>query len=43
LYTDLPKEARDYIEGVEKLLGIPISWVGTGPQREAVIRKDIKN
>jgi len=38
----LPKEARAYVEGVEKLAGVPISWIGVGPQREAVIRKDIK-
>jgi len=38
-YDQLPSEAKNYIEGVEKLLGVPISWIGVGPEREAVIRK----
>lgn len=28
---DLPKEAIDYIRFIEKHVGVPVSWVGTGP------------
>ena len=33
---DLPVQAQDYINFIEKELDLPISWVGTGPQREAM-------
>lgn len=32
--SDLPKAARSYVDGVEEILGIPISMVGTGVNRE---------
>jgi len=32
----LPRNAQDYISFVEKDLGIPITWIGTGPEREAM-------
>jgi len=33
---ELPRAAQDYIDFVEKELGVGISWVGTGPEREAM-------
>jgi len=39
-YKDLPKEARDYIEFIEKELSVPVSWIGVGPDRDATILKD---
>ena len=33
---DLPRAPQDYLSFIEKELGVPISWVGTGPQREAM-------
>lgn len=36
-YSDLPAAARRYVETVEKLIGIPISMIGVGPQRSQVI------
>jgi adenylosuccinate synthase len=33
---DLPQAAQDYINFIETELKLPISWVGTGPQREAM-------
>lgn len=36
-YAALPEGARNYVEKVEALLGIPISSVGVGPDREATI------
>ncbi len=35
---DLPKEAVDYIRFIEKQVGVPVSWVGTGPANEAMVR-----
>ena len=35
----LPEEARIYIENIEHLLGIPVTSVGVGPDREASIEK----
>ncbi len=34
---DLPKNAKDFLAKLEKLLGVPILLVGTGPAREAII------
>lgn len=39
-FENLPKEAQDYIYEIENLLGVPVSWIGTGPEREAIIRKN---
>jgi len=34
--SDLPVAAQNYIEFIEKQLNVPITWVGTGPEREAM-------
>lgn len=34
--SELPQAAQDYITFIEKECDVPISWVGTGPQREAM-------
>ena len=40
-FSDLPKEARDYVERVEELVGVPVSVIGVGPGRkQVVIRSD---
>lgn len=38
-FAKLPRNAQNYITTIEKELGIPISWVGTGPAREAMFMK----
>ncbi|KAG7103583.1 Adenylosuccinate synthetase like protein [Verticillium longisporum] len=38
-YIDLPKKARDYVEYIEKFVGVEIKYIGTGPEREAMIRR----
>ena len=38
-YEDLPKEARDYVETVEKTIGCHISYVSVGAEREAIITR----
>lgn len=36
---ELPKEAADYVDFIEKEIGCPISFVSVGPEREAMIRR----
>ena len=38
-YEDLPKEARDYVETVEKAIGCHIYYVSVGAEREAIITR----
>ncbi|RGP80813.1 adenylosuccinate synthetase [Fusarium longipes] len=38
-YYDLPKQAREYIEYIEKFVGVKVKWIGTGPDREAMIMR----
>ncbi|RYP26680.1 hypothetical protein DL768_011608 [Monosporascus sp. mg162] len=38
-FHDLPKEARDYIMYIEEFIGVKIKWIGTGPDREAMIKR----
>lgn len=40
-YDELPKEARDYVEFIEKELGFPINMVSNGPEREAIIYRNV--
>jgi adenylosuccinate synthase len=35
---DLPKEARAYLEALESLCRVPISWASVGPGREEIVR-----
>lgn len=35
-FEELPKAAQNYITFIEKELDVPITWVGTGPAREAM-------
>src|SRR5262249_40893450 len=38
-YSELPRQAKDYISRLEELCGAPISLVSTGPERtETIIR-----
>ncbi len=36
-YEELPQQARDYVEFIEKEIGHRISMVSNGPEREAII------
>jgi adenylosuccinate synthase len=38
-YAALPKEAKDYLERIEALAGVPIDIVSTGPSRDAVVMR----
>jgi adenylosuccinate synthase len=36
--SDLPKEARAYLDALEGLVGTPISWASVGPGREQIAK-----
>lgn len=36
-FDKLPSKAQEYVETVEKLVGVKVGWVANGPEREAVI------
>jgi adenylosuccinate synthase len=38
-FADLPEKAQEYIEYIEEKVGIPVSFIGTGPGREEVIMR----
>lgn len=38
-FDNLPRAAQDYLTFVEKQVGTPISWVGTGPKREEMFHR----
>ena len=38
-WEDLPAEARNYVEMIEKAVGCPIVYVSVGPDREAYIER----
>ncbi|KAF5673129.1 adenylosuccinate synthetase [Fusarium circinatum] len=38
-YYDLPRAAREYVEYIEKFVGLKIKYIGTGPDREAMIQR----
>lgn len=38
-WEDLPSNAQKYIEYIEKDLGVPIKWIGTGPARSHMIER----
>lgn len=38
-FQDLPQQAKDYVEFIEREVGVPVKWIGTGPRREDMIIK----
>ena len=36
-FSELPREAQEYVEFIEKELGHKINMVSNGPEREAII------
>ncbi|MBZ3935991.1 adenylosuccinate synthase [Methanimicrococcus blatticola] len=39
-YSELPEGARDFIEYIEKICRIPVSYVSVGPERDQTIKVD---
>lgn len=40
-YDDLPEQARAYLSTIEQLTGAPITFIGVGPAREALIDRRV--
>jgi adenylosuccinate synthase len=41
-FEKLPKEAKAYVHFLEEALGIPVAFIGTGPEAEAlIVREDV--
>ncbi|PSK55801.1 adenylosuccinate synthetase [Elsinoe australis] len=40
-FSNLPENARKYVEFVEEFTGVPVKWIGTGPGREAMIQRQV--
>lgn len=40
-FEELPQEARDYITRLEELLGVPVRWISTGPERAQTIERSV--
>ncbi|EKD32853.1 MAG: hypothetical protein ACD_76C00131G0003 [uncultured bacterium] len=38
-FADLPNAAQNYILAIENHLAVPIRWIGTGPDRDDVIKR----
>jgi adenylosuccinate synthase len=38
-FNDLPSKARDYLQRIEELAGVPVAIISTGPDREQTIIK----
>ncbi len=41
-YDALPENCKKYVEFIESRLSIPIEWVGVGPERESMLKKELK-
>ena len=39
-FEDLPKQARNYIKNIEKIVGLPVSIISVGAERSKIIIKD---
>ena len=40
-WEDLPQEARDYVEMLEKAIDCPVTYVSVGPERESIILRKV--
>ena len=38
-FEDLPQRAQSYVQLIETAAGVPVKWIGVGPEREATIRR----
>ena len=41
-FDQLPSNAKNYVQYIEKSLGVPVSYIGVGPSRDAMIKKSIE-
>ncbi len=38
-FEELPVNAQKYVKMIEEAAGVPVKWIGVGPEREATIRR----
>ncbi|KAK2706578.1 adenylosuccinate synthetase-like [Artemia franciscana] len=38
-YSDLPENAKAYVQFIEDVLQVPVSWIGVGQSRDSIIQK----
>lgn len=38
-FEELPGNAQAYVKMIEDISGVPVKWIGVGPEREATIRR----
>jgi len=38
-FDELPANAQNYVKMIEDAAGVPVKWIGVGPEREATIRR----
>lgn len=38
-FDELPANAQNYVKMMEEAAGVPVKWIGVGPEREATIRR----
>ena len=36
-YQDLPAAARNFVDALEEIVGVPVGYISVGPDREATI------
>ncbi|KAI0293601.1 AMPSase 2 [Russula brevipes] len=39
-YGDMPENCKKYVTFIEEYLKVPVEWIGVGPGRESMIRKE---
>ncbi len=38
-FNELPVNAQNYVKLIEDAVGVPVKWIGVGPERDATIRR----
>jgi adenylosuccinate synthase len=38
-FDEFPAQAQEYVKMIENAAGVPVKWIGVGPERDATIRK----
>lgn len=38
-FDELPEDAQNYVKLIEEGAGVPVKWIGVGPERDATIRR----
>lgn len=41
-FEALPENCKKYIAFIEEYLDVPIEWVGVGPGRESMLKREVK-